>query len=88
MKKEKVLLVWELNPESVQFYLFDVGSHEAMLARESSGLMINGDILGDEHPIWELEELLNTIEPVELAELEDMQYSPNIIAVFKAGFFL
>ena len=85
MKKEQVLLVCELNPESVQFYLFDAGSHEAMLARESSGLMINGDILEDEHPIFELNERLGAIQPV---SLEDMQYRLNVIAVFKAGFFL
>lgn len=85
MKKEQVLLVWELNPESVALYLFDEGSHEAQLARESNGLMIHGDIIPDEHPIGELNELLNTIEP---AELDDMQYSLNIVAVLHAGFFL
>lgn len=85
MNKQQVLLVWELSPESVQFYLFDVGTHEAMLARESSGLMINGDILEDEHPIFELNERLGAIQPV---SLEDMQYRLNVIAVFKAGFLL
>lgn len=86
MKKEQVLLVWELNPESVALYLFDAGSHEAQLARESNGLMIHGDIIPDEHPIWELNErLLGTIEPT---QTKDMQYELNIVAVFKAGFFL
>ena len=85
MKKEQVLLVWEINTEGVEFYLFDHGSDEARLARESDGFLINGDTLEDEHTIWELTELLNTIEPT---ELDDMQYSLNIIAVFKAGFLL
>lgn len=85
MKEEQVLLVWELNPESVQFYLFDVGSHEAQLARYASGFMINGDELSDTHSIFKLNELLGAIEPV---DLEWLKYSQNITSVFHAGFFL
>ena len=85
MKKEQVLLVWELHPESVKFYLFDAYSHLAILARESSGLMINGDVIPDEHPIWELNELLSTVEPV---SLDTLKYGLNIISVYEAGFFL
>lgn len=85
MKKEQVLLVWELHPESVKFYLFDAGSHEAYLARMSSGFMINGGLVPDKHPIYELNELLSTVEPV---SLDTLKYGLNIISVYEAGFFL
>lgn len=84
MKKEQVLLVWEENPESVQFYLFDVGSHEAILAKVSNNLMINGDDIDDEHPIFELQELLPEFGSVRVEDLRDL----NIVSVYKAGFFL
>lgn len=81
---EQVLLVWEMRPEYVNFYLFEDGSYNAELARQSSGKMIGGDDLEEDDPIYELDLIIGDLAPHPLDELVNLE----VIAVYHCGVLL
>lgn len=86
---KKVLLVWNVIPEQVRFFLLD--GKKAELALKCQNAYINSSEIEEDHPIHELNELLydeegdivleeiNTDEPFQLTET---------VTVVIAGFIL
>lgn len=52
-----VLLIWEDVPEATRAYL--LGGRMVELARRSAGKYINSDQLAEDHPIFQLSDLLD-----------------------------
>ena len=54
----KILLVWDENPDQIRFFILEEGTELAEWALASAGLYINGDDIEDGHPIHKLSEAI------------------------------
>jgi hypothetical protein len=56
-----LLLVWEEVPDSIKLFILGADSKVGKLALASAGKYINSDDLDDDHPIFELSEVLSQL---------------------------
>ena len=83
-KEQFVMLIWELWPEDLKIFLFPPETPLAELARLSNGYYINSDNLSDDHPIFELNEELEGVEPTNSESISSIE----LVAVYRCGWFL
>lgn len=87
MTPKQLLLIWELNPEYLQFYLLNIDDPLVELARKCSGLMLGVDNSQEEdNNLIELSEALLNIDFVNSAR--ELGNSLNIVEVINTGSYL
>mgnify|MGYP000873608228 FL=1 len=81
-----LLLVFDYIPSYASYYVIPSDHPQAENARKSNGLMINGDDLDGDHPIFTLDDWLDTDEA--RAMRVETPYKGNITEVYSCGTFL
>lgn len=66
----KTLIVWQMIPDEIRFYLVEADSEVATLANSCAGVLINSEDLGEDHPIFALSSLM-----------EDLPYTDDSVII-------
>ena len=64
-----ILLIWEEVPDNKKAFIIPTNSDFAKLVVLCAGKYINGDDLADDDPIWQLNEAVQTMTPLEDGDL-------------------
>jgi len=87
MTPKQLLLIWELNPDYLQFYLLDINDPIIPLVRKCSGLMLGADNSEEEgNNLVELSEYLLDKDFVNSAA--ELGSNLNIVEVVNTGSYL
>lgn len=87
MTPKQLLLIWELNPDYIQFYLLNIDDPIVELARKCSGLMLGADNSQEEDNVLiELSEALSERDFVFSAS--ELGSNLNIVEVINTGSYL
>ena len=87
MTPKQLLLIWELNPEYIQFYLLNIDDPIVEVARKCSGLMLGGDNSNEEdNNLVELSDYLLDKDFVNSAA--ELGSNLNIVEVVNTGSYL
>lgn len=81
-----LLLIFEVYPESLTFYVLPTDHPQAENIRQSDSLLINSDDIPEIHPIWALNEWLATEEAGQF--IVDTPYRGMITEVYQLGLVL
>jgi hypothetical protein len=81
-----LLLIFEVHPESLIFYILPTDHPQAENIRRSDSLLINSDDIPEVHPIWALNEWLATDEASQF--IVDTPYKGTITEVYQCGLVL